>query len=388
MIDCPLVHVVTSLDEATAGPTYSVARLASSMAEAGAAVHIETLGIPAIELSPKVVVHSHAAWKAGGHLRPAPSLHQSIKHWGADRVILHNHGLWLMPNAYAAWAARRSTVKLVVSPRGMLSAWALQHHRLRKSVAWWLLGQRQLMQRATAFHATADAEAEDIRRLGFRQPIHVIPNGIDIPPEPPETATNEDQRTVLFLSRIHPKKGIDLLLKAWSALEARRPDWQLLIAGPDEGGHLNAMRELSQRLGLKRVSFPGPLRGSAKSRAFHDADLFVLPTHSENFGLVIAEALAHGTPVIATTGTPWRGLIEKGCGWWVPPDIAALRDALDGAMSCSGQELRIMGMKGRAWMQQSYGWEKVSAAYRALYESLCFTMPTQDFVHGSVPDCA
>lgn len=381
MIDRPIVHIVASLDEATAGPTYSVARLTSCLADAGARVHIETLGEPAIALSPKVRVHAHEPLKTFGHLRPAPTMRRSLQVWSDQPVIFHNHGLWLMPNAYAAWVAGRGNVKLVVSPRGMLSIWALAHHRLRKRVAWWLLAQRRLMARASAFHATAECEAEDIRRLGYRQPIYVIPNGIDMPPPPPDRARSDGRRQLLFMSRIHPKKGIDLLLRSWAGLEGQFPNWDLIIAGPDEAGHAAEMKQLAQRLGLRRVTFPGAIHGIAKRTALYNADLFVLPTHSENFGLVVAEALAHGAPVITTTGAPWSGLKDHECGWWVDRDMRSFQEVLKLSMSCDSSLLKSMGMNGRAWMSKKFSWVTIADSFRRLYV-LVSEAGQQDMVHG------
>ncbi len=133
---------------------------------------------------------------------------------------------------------------------------------------------------------------------------------------------------LLFLSRIHPKKGIPILLRAWRKVERRHPDWELVVAGPDEIGHLSQVRALAGELGLQRVSFPGPAYGDAKAALYRSADLFVLPTHSENFGMAIAEALAYAVPVITTTGAPWAGLEEHGCGWWIELSEGNLVDAL------------------------------------------------------------
>jgi glycosyltransferase involved in cell wall biosynthesis len=203
----------------------------------------------------------------------------------------------------------------------------------------------------------------------LRQPIAVIPNGIDLPDlastMPP---TDREGRTVLFLSRIHPKKGIPVLLRAWRRLEPRFADWELVVAGPDERGHLAEVQQLARGLDLARVAFAGPVHGEAKQSLYRRADLLVLPTHSENFGMVIAEALAFGVPVVTTTGTPWQELERRGCGWWIELSEANLAAALEAAMSLPQERRVAMGRRGRRWMEQSFPWSRVAAEMKSVYQ--------------------
>ncbi|SUS07994.1 Glycosyl transferase, group 1 (fragment) [uncultured Defluviicoccus sp.] len=243
--------------------------------------------------------------------------------------------------------------------------------RSKKRIAWWLLGQRLTLTRADCFHATAESEYEDIRRLGFRQPVAIIPNGIDIPALPYSGSRRSDRRTLLFVSRVNPKKGVDTLLTAWGALAARYPEWDLAIVGPsDPPGYLDEMKALATRLGLVRVSFVDPLYGSAKSEAYWNADVFVLPTHSENFGLVIGEALAHGCPAITTREAPWAGLEAERCGWWIEDSLGALTAALDHAMSLDRDALAEMGARGRVWMERDFGWDGIAQQMASVYSWL------------------
>ncbi len=276
--------------------------------------------------------------------------------------VVHNHSVWMMPNVYPGWVTRNSNVPLVVSPRGTFSRWALNRSRAVKFLFWNGL-QKRAIAHAAMFHATAESEYEDIRRLGFRQPVAVIPNGIDLPSRARKEkmpARPEARRHLLFLSRIHPKKGIDNLLRAWAHIEARFADWDLRIVGLSEAGHLDELRHLSQSLKLKRVRFDGPLYGADKLRAYRSADLFVLPTHSENFGMTIAEALAAGCPVITTKGAPWAGLTEHRAGWWIDIGVEPLRQALEEAMAKEPEALAHMGASGRAWMAREFSWERIA----------------------------
>ena len=166
---------------------------------------------------------------------------------------------------------------------------------------------------------------------------------------------------------IHPSKGIPNLLHAWQRVMTRHPDWQLRIAGNDNDGHLEQVRRLAGELALQRVQFTGPCYGAAKAAAFAAADLFVLPSHSENFGLTVAEALASGTPVIVTRGAPWPQLEAQHAGWWVDIGAASLAAALDTAMATPANELARMGRAGRAWMSTEYGWAAVGRDMAAVY---------------------
>jgi len=214
---------------------------------------------------------------------------------------------------------------------------------------------------ASCFHATAEQEYEDVRRLGFKQPVAIIPNGIDVPPFAYKKP--RDWRTLLFLGRIHPDKGVDILLNAWAAVMDRFPDWRLLVVGTDTGygggGYLDRMKALSAELKLKRMQFVGALYGEAKLSAYQEAELFILPTHSENFGLTVAEALAAGTPAIVTKGAPWSGLERHRAGWWIDLGIDPLIACLNEAMAQPQDELARRGINGREWMIRDFSWQTI-----------------------------
>jgi glycosyltransferase involved in cell wall biosynthesis len=282
------------------------------------------------------------------------------------RVVIHDNGIWRPFHYDVVRAAHRKQVPLVVSPHGMLSPWALHHKRLKKQLAWWLYQQRNLAA-VTAFHATSELEADEIRRLGFSQPIAVIPNGIDMPAEFTPSHHVSPRRTMLFLSRIHPKKGLLNLLHAFYRAKPAE-EWRLVIAGPDEGGHQRVVAQEAAALGLSnRVEFAGEIADQHKWAHYAAADVFVLPSFSENFGLVVAEALASGTPVITTTPTPWRTLSERGFGWWVEPNIDALTLAIHEAVRLPRTRLREMGALAAPWARREFSWDTVAKEMKALY---------------------
>ncbi len=350
----------TSLLPAYGGPAYSVSRLAMALAEAG--VHV---GLWAPDQS-----------AATTPFLPAESPVQRLTGTEAEAMdsfgsadVLHDNGIWRPHNHRLAELAERRNIPRVVSTRGMLEPWAMNHKRWKKHLAWWLY-QRRDLQRARCHHTTADVEASNVRRLGLGVPVRVIPNGVDMPEIDPKARGIEGgKRTALFLGRIYPVKGLPMLVEAWA--QARPEGWILRIVGPDEAGHRAEVEQAVAAAGLcEIVSFVGPLEGQAKASAFYDAELFVLPTHSESFGMVIAEALAHGLPVLTTTGAPWPMLRERGCGWWVAPTVDDIADGLRQATSLESAALRAMGAQGRALVAAEFGWERVAKQFMRIYEEL------------------
>lgn len=281
--------------------------------------------------------------------------------------IVHSHGLWNPINIATGYVVPRKRAMLVCSPHGTLTRWALNHSKYKKRALWPL--QRQVLARANLIHVTSESELLDVRRMGFSNPVAIIPIGIDFP-QLIESGCSEQRRTLLFLSRIHQKKGIDRLLHAWSQLESQFPSWRLVIAGKGDEGYVRSMRDLAATLTVKRVEFVGPKYGSEKEQLYRTADLFVLPTHSENFGIVVAEALANGCPVVVSRGAPWEGVHANGCGWWIENSVEVLRNALACAMSMERIDLHRMGMAGRDWMLREFSWmsmvDKMVGSYRWL----------------------
>jgi glycosyltransferase involved in cell wall biosynthesis len=268
--------------------------------------------------------------------------------------------------------------KLVTSPRGTLSPWALSRARQFKRIL--KPSQWRALERADLLHATSEAEYLEIRAQRLAAPVAVIPNGIDVPIELPVKRPGA-RRRLLFLGRIHPTKCIDRLLQAWRLVEPAFDDWDLTIAGRGDAAYELAMRELAAGLELKRATFVGPLYGDDKANAYRDADLFILPSHSENFGMVVAEALAHGCPVIASKGAPWEGLEREGCGWWVVHDVETLAATMDTAMRLQREKLAEMGARGREWLLRDFSWKSVASRMEAAYDWII------DGGKGPQPEC-
>ena len=368
-----VIHTVTSITQEASGPSYTVARLCQSLIDIGHDVTLATLDWAPVAAVP-AFVKRFPIGVGPKSLGRSPTMYKWLTQEASASAVqvIHNHGMWQMNTVYPGWAVKRRTAKLVASPHGSLSTWAMNHGSRSKALFWPLL-QRPTLDRAACFHASSEAEYEDIRRLGFLQPTAIIHSGIDVPDLKAKAPTC--QRKLLFLGRIHPVKGIDILLHAWHAVADCFADWELLIVGPDSGnrgndGYLEEMKSLAITLGLNRVQFAGPLYGPAKLSAYQEADLFVLPSHSENFGVAVAEALAAGTPAIVSKGAPWQGLEVHGCGWWVNFGVAPLISALTAAMGESREQLAQRGVRGREWMVRDFSWRNVAGRMNQIYRWL------------------
>lgn len=282
--------------------------------------------------------------------------------------IVHIHDLWRPELHRCAVICRSWHVPYVVAPRGMLEPWSLQQKWLKKRIARWLYQDHDL-KCAAALHATAESEAAQFRKLGFTNPVIVSPNGVNVPNCDLATKNTKDAKRVLFVSRMHPKKGVMELVEAWHRLKhtTHRPqlgNWvcELVytVNGDFEREYEAKVKARVKELGFEnQFVFTGALNDDEKWRAYGRADLFVLPTYSENFGIVVAEALWAGVPVITTKGTPWQELEERRCGWWIDVGVEPLVRALTVALQLSDRERGAMGVAGHELVSEKYTWSAV-----------------------------
>lgn len=369
-----LAHVIPSLEDRHGGPSKSVRALANAMAAAGHRTELLTT------LEPGQPMSMADGERADVHVFPREFPRRLSRSRGLRARLLgesyecvHNHALWLLPLRYSVEAARRRTVPLVISPRGMMSGWAWTHHRLRKYLATHLV-HPGAFEAAAGWHATSAEEAEDIRRLGFRQPICVAPNGVEIPDESSLASASsawEDvrseargRRIALFYSRFHRKKRLRELIQLWAA--APRREWFLLIAGLPEEYPVEEVRSWIEAAGL--VGGATVVDGRGRPPPYAIASLFLLPSHSENFGLVIAEALAAGVPALVTDTTPWLELAARDAGACVAWD--GYRAALDRHLAAAPEELLQRGRNGWAWMQAEFTWAVAAQRLLDFYPTL------------------
>lgn len=289
--------------------------------------------------------------------------------------IVHGNGVWRLPNLYPLFSVKNRNAKFMCSPHGSLSHWSMTTRRLMK-YPFWIAAQKPALMRIDCFHATSESELIDIRNLGFRQPISLVPAGIEVP----QSQGENRKKTVIYLGRLHPIKGLENLLNAWARIELRFDDWDLKIAGPVDDDYAQTLLDLARKLKLQRCHFVGAVQDEAKASFLKTSSLLVLPSYSENFGLAVAEALASAVPVITTTGTPWSRLVDMNCGWYVAPTVDDLTGAIANALAAS-TPLLSMGVEGRRWMESEYSWQKISGQMLQTYQWLAGDSPQPNHVY-------
>ena len=284
--------------------------------------------------------------------------------------VFHTNCCWLPMSARTAIWAKRLGYKVVYTPHGMLEPWIMHRHYWTKKLPALLLFQKKGLEIADMVHSTADSEKQNLMQLGWNDNVTVISNCVQVE----KIAVKESwerNKEILFLSRVHVKKGINFLIEAVACLKDQLQGYTVNIAGEGDDRYIGELKSLAERLGVAdMVHFIGGVYGNCKWELLRNADLFVLPTHSENFGIVVAEALASGTPVITTKGTPWQELEEYKCGWWTEIGTAPTFNALKDFLQCSEAELEEMGRNGRRLVEEKYSTRKVAAAMAELYQKL------------------
>jgi glycosyltransferase involved in cell wall biosynthesis len=301
----------------------------------------------------------------------------------SDSNLFHGHGLWNLPIHQMASIARKKRIPYIISTHGMLEPWSLEQSKFKKNIAMKIYQHKDLKD-AACLHATGIMEMESIRKLGYKNPIADIPNGININDFPKKQyIISKRKKTILFLSRIHPKKGIEILINAWQLVNtSTKENWCVKIAGNGDEDYINQLNTLINDKGLtESITIVGPKFGEEKITSYHEADLFVLPTYSENFGIVIAEALCCGVPVITTKGTPWEILETYSAGKWIDIGETSFKEALESFMSKTEVELQEIGENGRKLIIEKYSIESVAERFVLLYQWILTGKNKPDFIY-------
>ena len=387
-----IFHLVENLDDSYGGPAKSITNLASYLPDS------KEQELLSIRWKPnevnEVAELKSLKWKSFRHLffkkiSYSLSLKKYLNDNNNSETIFHVHNLWNYIPYIAYKVAYKRDVKLVFSVRGSLYPWSLSQSKIIKKIAWAFF-QKRALNSASCIHVTHISELKAVRNIGITTPIAVIPNGVSLKEfnykkekitAKKDLRLNIQKKYILFISRIHPKKGLDLLIKSWTNLNIKYPDWDLLIVGPnDDIGYLNYIKKLITDGGIKnKVHFAGMLSGEDRINSFYASSLFVLPSHTENFGIVIAEALAAGLPVITTTETPWEEIKEKNAGWWVKNKQSFIQKAMDEALSLKETELTKLTENGLN-LVQSYDWQIQADKMNNLYSWVLKNTNPPDFL--------
>jgi glycosyltransferase involved in cell wall biosynthesis len=322
-----------------------------------------------------------------GRLCYTPALRGMIEAFAPD--IIHSAAVWTYQGAAVNQIHKRKKVPYVLSTRGTLDAWALRRSSCKKRIALALFQQRNFV-RASCLHALNESELVSIRRFGIKAPVCVIPNGVDIPAasdsSPLVSSLRLDGRKILlYLGRIHPKKGLINLLNAWKAQRRNRnaEDWILAVAGWDEGGHEAELKSLATTLGLVwsdlrsaecalqppvSTLFLGPQFGENKNAWYRACDAFVLPSFSEGLPMAVLEAWAYGKPVLMTAGCNLPEGFAANAAIRVDANPESICRGLDELIGSPASVIRDVGTNGRRLVEARYTWAEIASNMKCVYE--------------------
>jgi len=365
-----VLHIVEGLSAESGGLSRAVTGLSDGLVRRGHEVKI---------VSPD---HGKNISPQAAHLQPFSggplgrwNLTKAVRKAAGWSDLIHIHGLWCFPQFIASRAAWWIGKPYIVSPHGMLDPWALGQRRIRKQLYGHLI-ERRTLKRASAIHALTEREALDIQRLESGRPVYTIPNGID-PSEFDALPDREvferrfpqiaGKRVILFLGRIHPKKGLDLLAQAFAEVARSRVEAFLMIAGPDENGYLSRIESSLKKLVPEdRFLFTGLLESNGRLAALAAADLFVLPSYSEGLPVAAVEAMAAGLPVILSEACNIDAA-GAGAGLVVPTDATALCKAILHVIDNPSQAI-AMGRRAREFISTNHTWDNIASQMVDAYE--------------------
>jgi poly(glycerol-phosphate) alpha-glucosyltransferase len=386
-----VAFVTSSVSRRAGGLFFSVRRLTQTLAASGQA-QVEVLGIEDDatrkdlpewgETAPRVLRCRGPA--AFGY---APGMAPALAGYGGD--LVHTQGLWMYPSAVVHRWSRHLGRPYLISPRGMLDPWAVRNARWKKRLAGWAYEHAHL-RGAACLHALCAAEAEAIRAYGLRNPVCVIPNGVDLPDrvadeEPPAwaSAIPAGAQVLLYLGRLHPKKGLPVLLDGWqlARAEAQSGGWHLVIAGWDQGGHQAELAAQIERAGLQaQVHLVGPQFGAQKAASLERADAFVLPSFSEGLPMTVLEAWARRLPVLMTPACNLAEGFAAGAALQMAPEPDSIATALRRGFAMSDAERAAMGEQGRRLVADRFTWPRVAEQLLAVYRWVLGQGPQPDSV--------
>jgi glycosyltransferase involved in cell wall biosynthesis len=382
-----VVHVISSVGKSAGGTAEIVPKICSVQQKAGIHVtlacrDIGSLSDTAVQAQKDGVTlrlfNGMSSWL--NKISFSWDMMRNLGELVRDSDIVHLHGGWLFAVWWGAHCARKYGKAYVIMPHGSLEPERLKISKWKKRIVGWLF-DRRVYRHASAVWVTAESEGVGVRRYGVTCPIHVVPLGLDVEQYERSVPSSEllsrlgvsvGKKVVLYFSRITKIKGLDLLAQAWSSVAKDFPDWQLVVAGPDDyHGYRAVAEELFGRLcPTDSYRFTGPVYGADKYSLLKSASVFVLPTRNENFSIAVQESLASGVPVVCTKGAPWQVLETAKCGCWTDVSAEGIASGLRHLMGCTGKQRTEMGTNGNYLIRSKFSWAAITADMVKNYEAV------------------
>lgn len=386
---------ITSISLKGGGPSRSVPMLVKGLAELG--VDITLMTYWSDDMNTHALDGTSAKLKV---LRPDFSRSQMEEYIISEKFdVIQLQSMWDLRYHIVAKTARKHRIPYIITPRGMLEPWCLSQKKWKKKLAMALYQMKDIKRSACVF-TTAEMEALHVRDLGVDVPMVVLPNGIETDSYPCRISKDKVKKQILFLSRIHIKKGIELLIDAFDRIikkNADMDDWTVAIVGNGEEEYIRELKRKVEGLNLRdKVKILAPVFGDAKVKLYQESSIFCLPSYSENFGMVIAEAMSCGVPCITTNGTPWQLLNgevstmganldilgkNRKTGWCIDLNVDNLEKVLLEAMTMKTEALYEMAQKGNLLVQENFNYKSVARKVMQLYSWLLDGGQTPAFVY-------
>lgn len=388
------LHIIENIDNSYGGPAKSVPFLIKYLNKIDVKNKIISISLKKDEIN-DICIKSNieiisSNYNGPKFLKFSQGFCKTVTDEITDETILHTQSLWNYPPYCAFKLSQKQKLPLIMSIRGNLYDWNLNKSKWKKDLALNLF-QMKMFKEASCLHATEENEVKAIRNLGIKTPVALISNGIEV--DEFETLSSKEQAAksldldidkmyILFMSRIDSKKGLEYLVKSFIKLEKKYPKWNLLIAGPiyDKKYFDRINSNIDNNNIRDKVHYFGMVSGQERLNLFAVSDLFILPAHTENFGMVIGEAMAAKLPVITTTGTPWKVLNDQNAGWWVDLNDENIFIALKEAMQKNSHELKEMGERGYKIIKKDFTWEEVANKMKQVYSWILGKSEKPDFV--------
>lgn len=374
-----VLHFITSISLKGGGPSRSVPMLVKGLAEEN--VDITLMTFRSDDMNTHALEGTSAKLKVLEEGATAKEIEEFILAEKFDLIQMQS--IWAKSYHQVAQIARKHNIPYLITPRGMLEPWSLSQKKWKKKIAL-MLYQMNDLQKAACIFTTAEMEAQHVRELGVKVPMSVIPNGIETDGYACRTSMEGVKKQILFLSRVHVKKGIELLIDAFAHLHKDFSEWSVVIVGNGETDYIESLKQKVKSLKLENcINILPPVFGDAKTKLYQQSSLFCLPSYSENFGMVIAEAMSCGVPTITTNGTPWQLLNgdyttmgasldmlgdDQRTGWCIELSVENLEKTLREAMSIDPVALYKMGQRGSRMINENFNYRSVAKKTRRLYE--------------------